>query len=547
MWFWAAGIVLGAVQAWSSRYSLSPDSISYLDVGRAYLRGDWHGALNSYWSPLYAILIAAPREWLKLGPRATVEAIHVVNFALYLAALLAFEYLWAELARSLQEAEVNRSALPNRVFWALGYVVFLIATLDLIKISTVTPDLLVCVVVLIAAGMLVRMRNGGAGALAYAALGVLMGLGYLVKAPVLPVGMVFIGAAVWCAAGSRRRAISATVALLGFAFVAAPFIAALSHAKGRLTWGDSGRLNYTWFVSGVPYFRHWQGGPSTMDVAKHPTRRLHENPALYEFATPVAGTYPPWYDPTYWYEGARARIRVLGWAVVIARQTAIYLELLLHEQGPLLAGALALLSFAGLGAGLRRLRSRWELWIPALAALAMYALVHVDGRFVGGFFSMLWAAVLASVRIPTSRDMAKLATRIGVITAASATVLLLVVVSRDAMNSYGYAPPHVLAAEELQKLGVSPGTHVACICDGSGAYWAALAELRVVSEIPESEGASFWAADPATKERLMATFASTGAELLVAPGVPPTARSGWREIGTTAFYYRTLMATPEGK
>ena len=192
VWFWAAAIVLGAVQAWSSRYSLSPDSISYLDVGRAYLRGDWHAALNSYWSPLYAILIAAPREWLKLGPRSTVEAIHVVNCALYLAALLAFEYLWAGLARSLQEAEVNRSALPNRVFWALGYVVFLIATLDLIKISTVTPDLLVCVVVLIAAGMLVRMRNGGAGALGYAALGFLMGLGYLVKAPVLPVGMVFI-------------------------------------------------------------------------------------------------------------------------------------------------------------------------------------------------------------------------------------------------------------------------------------------------------------------------------------------------------------------
>jgi hypothetical protein len=263
---------------------------------------------------------------------------------------------------------------------------------------------------------------------------------------------------------------------------------------------------------------------------------LHEQPALYEFATPIAGTYPPWYDPTYWYEGARWRIRPLAWAVVIVRQVAIYLELLLREQGPLLAGGLALLSFGGLLAGLRRLRRRWELWMPALAALGMYALVHVDGRFVGGFFAMLWAALFASVRVPGSREMCKLARAIGLVTAAATAILLLVVVSRDALTAYSEARFHVEAAEQLRGLGVAPGTAVACICDGTGAYWAHLAELKIVSEIPEPQAADYWATDTATKAELAATFASTGAKLVVTQAVPPAARAGWQPLASTGFY-----------
>ena len=53
----------------------------------------------------------------------------------------------------------------------------------------------------------------------------------------------------------------------------------------------------------------------------HPTRKVFDRPAIYEFGSdPVGGTYPIWYDPSYWHEGEtphfdlRGQLRVLHWS-----------------------------------------------------------------------------------------------------------------------------------------------------------------------------------------------------------------------------------------
>jgi hypothetical protein len=46
------------------RYRLYADTISYLDIARHYLRGDWYQALNGYWAPLISWLLA---PFLKAG------------------------------------------------------------------------------------------------------------------------------------------------------------------------------------------------------------------------------------------------------------------------------------------------------------------------------------------------------------------------------------------------------------------------------------------------------------------------------------------------
>ena len=40
----------------------------------------------------------------------------------------------------------------------------------------------------------------------------------------------------------------------------------------------------------------------------HPSRKILDTPPIYEFATPVKGTLPIWYDPSYWTEGAVPRV-----------------------------------------------------------------------------------------------------------------------------------------------------------------------------------------------------------------------------------------------
>ena len=54
---WLIALTLGAAQAWATRFTMNPDGVSYLDIGDAYWRGDWHNAINAYWSPMYSWIL----------------------------------------------------------------------------------------------------------------------------------------------------------------------------------------------------------------------------------------------------------------------------------------------------------------------------------------------------------------------------------------------------------------------------------------------------------------------------------------------------------
>jgi len=61
--FWGVGILLAVGQAWISRYQVSPDSISYLDMSNGVLPGsDWHRLINGVWSPLYPAILGVFRR-----------------------------------------------------------------------------------------------------------------------------------------------------------------------------------------------------------------------------------------------------------------------------------------------------------------------------------------------------------------------------------------------------------------------------------------------------------------------------------------------------
>src|SRR5580700_7243040 len=107
----------------------------------------------------------------------------------------------------------------------------------------------------------------------------------------------------------ERRVRGLSLSALLFVAVSSPFSTALSGKKGRLTFGHSGRLAYVSMVSpGSPHV-HWQGEPAGGGIPQHTTRQLL-GASVSLFATPVGGTYPPWYDPSYWNEGMQASFRV---------------------------------------------------------------------------------------------------------------------------------------------------------------------------------------------------------------------------------------------
>src|SRR4030095_6987388 len=82
----------------------------------------------------------------------------------------------------------------------------------------------------------------------FAALGLVLGVGYLAKLAMLPVAVVtfaLLGAMVWRRSGAARVALALAV----FSAIALPWIAVLSAGMGRLSVGESAGLNYGWIVN----------------------------------------------------------------------------------------------------------------------------------------------------------------------------------------------------------------------------------------------------------------------------------------------------------
>src|SRR5438128_9466843 len=121
---------LGALDSWTSRYSLNPMGVSYLDMGDAFVRRDWQTALNGLWSPLYSLPLGLLVRILKPSPSTEFPLVHFANFLIYLAALFAFALFMRELMRWEDEGRDSASeqrtiALPEWAMMALGYAVFI--------------------------------------------------------------------------------------------------------------------------------------------------------------------------------------------------------------------------------------------------------------------------------------------------------------------------------------------------------------------------------------------------------------------------------------
>src|SRR5712692_2796306 len=193
-----ASVALGMVHAWIGRYSMSPDGISYLDMGSAFVRRDWANALNAYWSPLYGWILGIVVEAVKPSPKWEFPLVHFVNFVIFLIALLAFRFLWHALQTFRDDPTVDRESgsnpevtLPKWALTILGYAVFLWAALELEGLYDVSPDLAVLACVCFAAGALVRLRQRPV-LWKFALFGLVLGVGYWVKAVLFPLGFVFL-------------------------------------------------------------------------------------------------------------------------------------------------------------------------------------------------------------------------------------------------------------------------------------------------------------------------------------------------------------------
>jgi len=537
-------VFMGLLQAWIGAQFFNPDGMCYVDVGRAFTSHHWRDAFNSYWSALYSWILGVALQVFSRSPQSQLPIVHAVNFLDYLFAFFCFSYFLRIAFSTLRQSEnanANLEHLPEFALWIAANGIFLWATLTQISVWDVTPDMLVAAMVYLIAATILQIRKTASLAL-FIKLGLLLGIGYWFKAVMFPLSFLF--AFIACAAAPRRqkRYLKTAVALLLFAVVSAPLATMLSIKDGRFTFGNSGWLNYSSYVSPGGRVRNWQGQPAASGTPLHATRKVFANPDIFEFAQPIAGTYPPSDDPPYWNAGRKWTFSIRAQAGAIAHHLILYTNLFLLDQAGILVVVLALLFCAG------RTREIFMAYWPLLAimagALGTYALVHVENRFLGAYIVLFWMALLLGVKLPSSTARNRLSQYLLIAMAVSCLMSVAGDNYRLNRDSASYtAALDLQVAKQLEAAGVHHGDQIAMIGRGNWDYYAQFAGSKIIAEIMDQDTTTFWISSPELRTEVYRAFSGTGAIALVTRPPATSLDPGWIKLGDTPYYMRWLQRT----
>ena len=525
-----ATLLLAVASAWFTRHWMNPDGISYIEISDAVLRGDVSGVVNGYWSPLYPVVLAATRAVLRPSKHAEFAAVHVANFLVWLFSLATFTWLIREVVR-------RYAAEPRTRFWLFvtGYALFVWATVEEVRIAIVTPDLMVTAFVWLLAALSLKSSDGKL--MWSALLGAACGLAYLTKS------VMFLGSAGFLLAGLpslRRRSWPVLlVSFAAFAAVAAPWIGAVSARKGRLTFGDTGKMAYAMFIDNVPYASsHWYGQPPENGTPAHAVRIIFDHPLAFEFAEPFHVTYPPWFEPSYWNEGLRAHFRLRGQVHAVVNTAKMYYLIFARRQWAF--GIFLLLLFVSAPAvgWLTFVRRAWRLALPPLLVIALYGIVWVDIRYVGGFVALLFLAMFVAVADAAAPSLLRVAAAV-----VSVSILATTVAAVAAESAERLSEPHDWGtAMALTRAGLRPGDGVASVEMMIDRYWARHAGARVVAETPDGSAREFWSIDPPRRAALLDAFRRAGATIVVAPAPGCSLHEGWVPLPGNELWYRRIAS-----
>ncbi len=580
--FWVVALAIGFIQAWSNRFAVSEDGLAYADMGDMLWRGDFQSAVNAIWSPGYPFLLGLAFKVVQPTPYFQSTVIQLANMVIFAGSMASFDFFLRQLYRLYQDRSILREStesltMPGWVFWAIGYMLFLWSALVLTNVSTITPDMLLSVFVFLAFGLLVRIRLGDSSNGAFALLGVTLGVGYLSKAPMYIVAFFLLASAALLVKDFRIGLRRGLLALSVFAVLAAPWVIAISTQTGSPTFGKSGAYLYAREVNDIAMPVHWQGWPPTAGTPEHPSRTIFTRPEVYEFGAPVGGSYPPWQDIYYWYKGINPHFDLVGQLRVIRKNAGMMLHIVLGAQSNgLLFGLCVMLAMSGSATLLkRRLTTGLFIFIPAIAALAMFSLILVGGRYVAPYLAVIGSALLLAVILPKSDVMRRLLHRVAwliivfwcidiVLSYLSYTTVQRTGVS--VLNAIRAVDPRELnpnyeVAVALKENGLHEGDKVAYIGESFNFYWARLAKVQVNAEVrqfqtegPPTSYASdfalarlrsdelrhvdhFWKSGPSIQKDVMATFKRAGSKAVVTDAIPIGQDAiGWIPIPRTRYH-----------
>jgi 4-amino-4-deoxy-L-arabinose transferase-like glycosyltransferase len=340
---------------------------------------------------------------------------------------------------------------------------------------------------------------------AYVAVGLFAGLAFWTKAFAFPFFFLLLLLAVAANIRKRHVLLRLAISLVVFGLIAGPYIWQMSAAKGRLTFGDSGRLNTAWHVNGtdrfnpVADFTAYQRGTANVSL-KHPGELLSQSPAIaYYGRDRVYGSTPQWNDPSYWSDGVSPRFALRQTLANFKQNLGALCGIaVMRFQALLLVAALCCWSFTVRRSSLAD-PILVAVFLLAIGCVASYSLVLIEGRYV--VFSFVILGTLFAASALARRPGAEHRSLHQAILLVAALILINAFQTSlrewKSAKAEGDQPLHgvyniavVSAGAELATL-YPRGSEVACMghdtCLGD-TYWAKFAGVKVTANIETGHG-----------------------------------------------------------
>lgn len=546
-------------------YAIDGDAVAYMDLADLIRGHNLHAAVNGYWHPLYPAFLAAAQTIFHTNRSNELGAYYAVNvfiFFLEVGSILLLVHGLVRLRKRLAPAMESLLSFELLSLFALSLLV--IATTRELSLDKVRTDSLLQALILGGVGLLLEaLASEGSAAFVYAGLmGLTLGFAYLTKSFAFLLALLCVATLVAFSVLFCKRRISvalaqSVVALVLFGVVSGPYIAALSRQHHRFDFGDSGSLNYIWYVSGTEKMHLQQRmtdsfGSATVEL-KHPEQELMRTPGVYSYTQMQHGTYPPWFDPTYWNDHITAKFSLSRLIARDERNVVLIFRYLFNHLEPLILLLVLLLTCGRLN---WRGRYAWPIVGLGILIWAIYSLVNVEERYVTAAYLLILIGFFGVFERRERYERASLIV-------PSAILLLFALLPLGAMARQAAENRRQLsiigqvpawrdaqifgAAEGLQAMGLKPGDSIACI--GMTAcvndfYWARAAGVRIIGEIyaPESKHLATQLDTMPYRQQALDALRSQGAKVIVGafdPGEMNTnhpATEGWQRLGETRYY-----------
>ena len=537
--FLTFAIVCGAIAAYTTRHFVNGDALVYFDMADAVEKHQWADLINLHYSPGYAVLLGLAEAVLNVGSLNELFLAKALNFLCYVLSLLALEVL-------LQQLKTDGEFAPNTrlqhidwlYFRAAAYGLFLVCALVYIRIQVVSPDMLEFCFTLIVVAVLVWIKKSSGSFAQFVVLGLVAGIGYICKTPFFVMSFVFFVLAACYATSISRAVPRVLVAAIVFLTISSAVCVPISNRLGRLSFGESGSFNYTYFVSG-------SGKPV------HVPEKVWHSPDVDVYSGgSLAATYPRGFDLAYWNEGVKPSFDLKAQIPVLVKNMLAVLDLnpWLHVLF-LLWICLQVRMGASFAVTFHRPALSVLFGAIAVAGTGLFCLVLVEARYIAPHVFLGLVAVLLWPRHSPDRFRARRTAHAGVVLITTfligTTVVSIWDQSSRSLYDQGTKQSHRsvflenrAVKEFLNSRGVSRGDLAGILGSPSiGMYWARLSGLKATAAISDQQ--AFLAASSQARAGAVNALSERRFKVIFGTGEPigELKEEGWCPVPRTKNSY----------